>query len=133
MDTFAQQLTGQLRAARHYDLLIADKTPLNVVAYARLLLPDQDAPAVDAMLQLCAATATLYDAVLYTSDVYDPSQPGDAWRAKVADQQAQVDRTLRELAAQVGMVLVEVPQGLSTMDRVRWTSARLADLGLPER
>jgi hypothetical protein len=132
LDTFAQQFTDQLRAAGHYDLLITDKTPLNVVAYARLLLPEKDSSVVDAMLQLCTATTTLYDAVLYTSDAYDPRQPGDAWRAKVAPQQAQVDRILRELAAQAAMTLIDIPQGFTTMKRVRWTSARLASLGLPE-
>lgn len=133
LDTFARQFSDQLRAARHYDLLITDKTPLNVVVYARLLLPDEDSSAVEAMLQLCAATRTLYDAVLYTSDAYNPSQPGDAWRVKVAHQQAQVDRVLRELAAQAGMALIEVPRGLTTMERVRWISARLADWGMPNR
>jgi hypothetical protein len=133
LDTFARQLTDQLRAARHHDLLITDKTALNVVAYARLLLPDEDSSVVDAMLQLCTATSTLYDAVLYTSDAYNPRQPGDAWRTKVADQQAQVDRTLRELAAQASMAFIDVPQGFTTMERVRWTSARLADLGLSIR
>lgn len=131
LDTFAQQITGQLRAARHYDLLITDKTPLNVVAYARLLLPSQDNPVVEAMLQLCTATKTLYDAVLYTSDTYSPDQPGDAWRLKVASQQAQIDHLLRDLAAQAAMALIDVPRGLTTTERVCWASARLADLGLP--
>jgi nicotinamide riboside kinase len=133
LDAFAQQLTSQLRAARHHGLLIADKTPLNVVAYARLLLPAQDRPVVDAMLQLCIATSTLYDAVLYTSDTYSPNQPGDAWCAKVADQQAQVDRILRGLAAQAGIALIDVPRGLTTTERVSWTSARLERMGLPSR
>jgi nicotinamide riboside kinase len=133
LDAFAQQFTDQLRAARHYDLLITDKTPLNVVAYARLLLPDRERTAVEAMLQLCTATTTLYDAVLYTSDRYSPHQPGDPWRAKVADQQAQVDRMLRELAGQAGVTLIDVPRGLTTVKRVSWASAYLADLGLPRR
>lgn len=133
LDTFAQQITGQLRAARHHDLLITDKTPLNVVAYARLLLPSNDSPVVDAMLQLCTATRTLYDAVLYTSDTYSPDQPGDAWRLKVASQQTQIDHLLRDLAAQAGLALIDIPRGLTTAERVRWASARLADLGCPSR
>jgi nicotinamide riboside kinase len=133
LDTFAQQLTGQLRAARHHRLLVTDKTPLNVVAYARLLLPDQDSPVVDAMLQFCAATTSLYDAVLYTSDTYSPRQPGDAWRAKVADQQEQLDRELRRLAIQIGIAPLDVPRGLTTTERVHWISAHLAELGLPNR
>jgi thymidylate kinase len=34
LDAFAAMLTVQLRAARHHAVLIADKTTLNVVAYA---------------------------------------------------------------------------------------------------
>jgi predicted ATPase len=133
LDTFAQQLTTQLRAARHHSALIADKTLLNVVAYARLLLGKQDAPVVDAMLQLCAATTTLYDAVLYTSDTFNPHQPDDALRAKVAGQQHEIDHALRDLAAHVGLALVDLPYGCTTAERVRWASARLAEMGLLPR
>lgn len=130
LDTFARQITNQLRAARHHDLLIADKTLINVVAYARLLLSADDAPVLDAMFQLCAATTILYDAVLYTSDAFNPRQPGDTFRSKVADQQDEVDQELRRIAAQAGLSLIEVPRGLATDERVRWSSARLAGLGL---
>jgi nicotinamide riboside kinase len=133
LDTFARQLTSQLRAARHHSLLITDKTLLNVIAYARLLLPDRDAPVVDAMLQLCAATTTIYDVVLYASDTYNPSQPGDTFRSKVADQQEQIDHMLRGLAEQVGLTLIDLPRGLTTTERVRWSSAHLAERGLPRR
>lgn len=133
LDTFAAQYTTQLRAARHHAVLVADKTPMNVVAYARSLLPEQDAPVIDAMLGLCAATAHLYDAVLYASDVYDPRQPGDALRSKVADQQAEVDKVLREVAAHAGITLIEIPRRLTTPDRVRWISRHLAETGVLRR
>jgi hypothetical protein len=45
--------------------------------------------------------------------------------------QAHVDQVLRDLAAQVGIALIDIPRGLTTAERVRWTSARLADQGLP--
>jgi TRAP-type uncharacterized transport system fused permease subunit len=102
LDTFAAQLTTQLRAARHRSVLVADKTLVNVVAYARSLLPERDAPVIDAMLALCAATAGLYDAVFYASDAFNPHQPRDALRAKVAGQQAGIDAVLRELRGRLG-------------------------------
>ena len=127
LDTFASQLTSQLRAARHHSVLVADKALINVVAYARVLLPERDQPAVDAMLGLCAATADLYDAVLYASDVFDPRQPGDAMRSRVVGQQASIDRALREVAARAGITLTDIPAGLSTSARVRWISGHLSD------
>jgi hypothetical protein len=38
VDLFAAQLTATLRASRHHDLLICDKTIVNVLAYARMVL-----------------------------------------------------------------------------------------------
>ncbi|MEO3853764.1 AAA family ATPase [Acrocarpospora sp. B8E8] len=131
LDAFGAQLTTQLRAARHHTLLITDKTLVNVVAYARLLLPTEDQVAVEAMLRLCASTAHMYDAVFYTSDAFDPRQPGDRFRDKVADQQAELDTTLRVTAKNAGLFLIEVPRGLTTAERVSWISARLDQTGDP--
>lgn len=130
LDALGAQITTQLRAARHHTLLVTDKTLINVVAYARLLLPPSDAPVVEAMLQLCRATASLYDAVFYASDTFDPQQPGDRFRDKVADQQTQVDTTLRDTADHAGLALIDIPQRLSTTERVTWISARLAEMGV---
>jgi len=127
LDTFAAQMTTQLRATRHHSVLVADKTLVNVVAYARSLLPEQDGPVADAMLGLCAATASLYDAVLYVSDAFDPRQREDALRSKVAGQQAGIDTALRQIAAQAGIGLIDVPRGLTTPQRVRWISGHLAE------
>lgn len=130
LDAFAAMLTTQLRAARHHSVLIADKTPLNVIAYARTLLPDHDRPVIDAMLGLVTATASLYDAVYYLSDAFDPRQPGDHWRSKVADQQAVIDAGLRQAAMQAGVRLIDVPPDLTTQGRVRWISGHLAESGV---
>lgn len=39
VDLVAAQLSATLRAARHHTLLICDKNVVNVLAYARLVLP----------------------------------------------------------------------------------------------
>lgn len=133
LDTFAAQLTSQLRAARHHSVLVADKTLVNVVAYARSLLPERDHQVVDAMLAMCLATAGLYDAVDYARDAFDPDQPGDALHAKVAGQQAGIDAAIRDTAAQAGIMLTDIPRGLATSERVRWISAHLAETGVLRR
>lgn len=81
-DALGAQLTAQLRTARHHQLLICDKTLVNVVAYAQMLLPDDDRAVLDAMTHLCHATAPMYDAVFYTDDTFDPHQKGDRFRGK---------------------------------------------------
>jgi hypothetical protein len=60
-----------------------------------------------------------------------PHQPGDRLRAKVADQQQAVDIMLRELADDIELPLIEVPKGLTTAQRVEWSSAQLRDMGAP--
>ncbi|MCD0450467.1 ATP-binding protein [Actinocorallia sp. API 0066] len=130
LDAFGAHLTTQLRAARNQTLLITDKTLLNVAAYARMLLPPSDHPVIDAMLRLCASTTHLYDAVLYTSDTFSPWQPGDRFRDKVADQQAELDLTLRSAADEIDLPLTPIPRGLTTAERVSWVSARLAQTGV---
>ena len=130
LDTFAAMVTTQLRTARHHSVLVTDKTTLNVVAYARSLLPPEDQPVIEAMLGLSAVTAGMYDVVYYLSDIFDPRQRGDAWRSKVAGQQAIIDAALRRAAGQAGVTLTDVPRGLTTQQRVRWMSGHLADTGV---
>lgn len=125
LDALGAHLTEQLRAARHHQLLICDKTLANVVAYARMLLPDTDTPAVEAMAGLCAATTHFYDAVVYTADTFNPRQPGDHFRDKVADKQHRLDELLREEIDRQRLPLIEMPTGMSTDQRVQWIVARL--------
>lgn len=127
LDVFAAQLTTQLRAARHHTVLITDKTLANVLAYARLLLPGDDEPVLEAMAGMCRAVSGMYDAVFYCSDTFDPRQRGDGFRDKVADRQNDVDESLRTTCAEVGISLIDVPQGLDTAARVAWISWRLAE------
>jgi predicted ATPase len=127
LDLFAAQLSTQLRAARHHAVLVTDKTLANVVAYARLLLPASNEATVQAMTQLCRSVSGIYDAVFYCADTFNPRQPGDAFRGKVADQQADIDAVLRTTCADTGIRLTELPLRLSTASRVDWILQRLAE------
>ncbi|WP_433145192.1 AAA family ATPase [Actinomadura nitritigenes] len=125
LDALGAQLTAQLRAARHHQLLICDKTLVNVVAYARMLLPPAARPVLEAMTHLCHATAPLYDVVLYTNDTFSPHQHGDRFRDKVASQQAELDELLRAELAAADLKPIVIPSGLSTSRRVEWTATTL--------
>ena len=85
---------------------------------------------MDAMLRLSAAAVSMYDAVFYTSDTFNPQQPGDHFRDKVANQQNELDMVLRETANRAGLVLIDIPRGLTTTERVTWISARLDEEGV---
>lgn len=132
VDVFAAHLQFHLRTARNHQLLIADKTILNVLAYARMLLKvepgSHDADVLDAMENFCRAWSPTYDLVFFTQDHYH--QPSDGFRAKVAGLQDTADTTLRELYDRLDVAVLDVPVGLETEQRVDWITQRVADAGL---
>lgn len=132
VDVFAAHLQLQLRTARHHQFLIADKTIINVLAYAQMLLDVRpgsiDAAVLDAMETFCRAWAPTYDVVFFTHDQY--SQPSDGFRAKVADLQDTAATTLRRLYDRLGVPVLDVPVGLETEQRVEWITQQVSDSGL---
>ena len=128
VDLYAAHLSATLRAARHHRLVICDKTVVNVLAYARLVLPAQpgshDAAVLDAMAGFCRAWAPVtYDAVFYLPDRYP--HPHDPMRAKVAHLQAETAEAVRTTCADVGLPLLDVPAGLDVAGRVAWVARRV--------
>ncbi len=132
VDVFAAHLQSQLRTARNHQLLIADKTIINVLAYARILLdiePESiDAAVLDAMGNFCRAWAHTYDMVFFTHDHY--SQSSDGFRAKVVGLQDTAATALRELYQQLDVPVVDIPLGYETAQRVEWIAQRVAAAGL---
>jgi predicted ATPase len=134
VDLFAAQLTSQLRASRHHALLICDKTVVNVLAYARLVLDapqgTREAAVVAAMEVFCRAWAPVYDAVFYCPDHFGAQQGGDPFRARVLDLQDATDQMLRDACDDTGISLVELPRGLAVDERVGRIMATVESLGL---
>ena len=130
VDLFAAQLSATLRAARHHRLLICDKTIVNVLAYARLVLaapPDSHHENVlDGIAGFCRAWAPTYDTVFYLPDRYD--QPADPFRANVAHLQDQTAEAVRAAYAEVCVPLLDVPAGLDVADKVAWIARRVDPL-----
>jgi hypothetical protein len=134
LDLYAAQLSAQLRAARNYRLLIADKTVMNVTAYARLVL-DGDDPLTAAVLSALAALSAAwapaaYDAVIYATDHFGEASGVDRHRSRVLGLQTAVDRTVRQACKTAGVRLLELPAGLETSARVQWIDDHVRGLGL---
>lgn len=130
VDLFAAQLTATLRAARYHHLLICDKTIVNVLAYARLVLPappkSLDAAVLDAMTVFCRAWSPIYNAVFYLPERYE--QPADAFRDKVAHLQEETAIVVQDAYSAVGLPLINVPAGLDLPARVAWIGQRIDSL-----
>ncbi|MFD8339978.1 AAA family ATPase [Streptomyces solisilvae] len=134
LDLFAQQLTAPARTARNHRLLIADKTPANVLALARLVL-DPDEPGTVAVLAamdaMCRAWMPhAYDAVVYCRDRFDQTAGGDRFREKVLGLQDDADTAVLEACKDTGVPLLELPAGLSTRARVEWIADQIAEQGI---
>ena len=130
VDLFATQLSTQLRATRHQQLLICDKTIMNVLAYARLVLDPRQghtADVLEALTSLCRAWApSAYDAVIYCPDQYQ--QPADMFRSKVSHLQDATATAVRQACTDTGITLHELPAGLDLNARVAWVSSRVDPL-----
>ncbi|MEU6406775.1 hypothetical protein [Streptomyces sp. NPDC046985] len=135
MDLFAQHFTVPLRAARHHRVLITDKTPLNVLALAGLVL-DLSEPRVGAWLRsaerMCQVWMPLaYDMVVYCGDRYDQKAGGDRMREKVLPLQDQADEAVRAALRKVPEVpVLSMPLNLTVAERVQWTVERVEETGL---
>ncbi|MFD7598478.1 AAA family ATPase [Kitasatospora sp. NPDC059812] len=134
LDTFAAQLTTTMRTARNHSLLITDKTPANVLAYARIVL-DQDDPQVRAVLRsmesLCKAWMPItYSAVVHCRDHYDQEVGGDQFRGKVLDLQSAAETAVYEAIRATNVPIFDLPQGLTTQARVEWIAKHLHLLGI---
>ncbi|MFI2212467.1 AAA family ATPase [Streptomyces sp. NPDC020141] len=134
LDLFAQHFTAALRAARHQQLLITDKTPANVLALARLVL-DTSEPRTVTVLAACDALCRAwmpgaYDVILYCRDRYDQQAGGDRMRERVLSLQEDADFAIHTACAATGVPILEVPTGMSTAERVQWIAKRVNHRGL---
>jgi energy-coupling factor transporter ATP-binding protein EcfA2 len=135
LDLFAQHFTLPLRAARHHQVLITDKTPANVLALASLVL-DPTEPGVGSVLGAADALSrawmpTAYDLVVYCGDRYDQTAGGDRMREKVLALQDPADKAIRDALRGVPRLpVLEMPLGLTVAERVQWTVERVDEMGL---
>ncbi|MFE9686803.1 AAA family ATPase [Streptomyces sp. NPDC006285] len=134
LDLFAQHFTVPLRAARHHQVLITDKTPANVLALASLVLDRTEpstGPVLAAAKALCRAwMPTAYDAIVYCRDRYDQKAGGDRMREKVLSIQDESDSAIYDACRATGVPILEMPTGLTASERVEWTVGRLEIMGL---
>ncbi|MER5549417.1 AAA family ATPase [Streptomyces sp. NPDC002589] len=134
LDLLAQHFTAPLRAARHHQVLITDKTPANVLALAGLVL-DSTEPGVAAVLSaaevLCRNWMSLaYDVVLYCEDRYDQKADGDRMREKVLGLQDEAAEAIYRALRFSTVKILKVPTDLTVAERVQWAVERVDEMGL---
>lgn len=133
LQIFASQIAREQLLARYGGLLICDKTVVNVLAYARLVLPCPD-PATErllaAMARFCAAYVPLYDATFLVCDRHDLGRTDDPYRPRDERLREAVEVELVRVCAEVGLPLERLPVGLEPEAQVDWVLGRLRERGL---
>jgi thymidylate kinase len=131
---FGSQIAHEQSLARHHELVICDKTIANVLGYSLLLLQSAGEPfvrdMVAAMEVLCRIYAKQYDLVFYVSDLYELGRTNDPFRPREAGFQQQADEFIRRACRTIGLNLLEIPAGLSLVDKVAWVVERADAIGL---
>lgn len=120
LDLLTAQVSAQLRAARHREVLVCDKTVFNVLAHCSEVLPPEAASSalMEAMRQLAMAWASAYDRVFLCADRFTADT--DPFRARLRDRQNAVAAHLEEELTLARVGVVPVPRGLSTTQRVQF-------------
>lgn len=125
LDLFAAHLMTCARAARQHQLILADKTPTNVLAYSQFYVaPNADSWALEvlgAMAQLGEAWGQVYDAIYYLSDTFEEDAKSDRYRSKVVGAQDDIDALLRQMYTATNLELSHVPLGRDLDHKVAWT------------
>ncbi|MFQ6146741.1 hypothetical protein ACLMNJ_27310 [Streptomyces seoulensis] len=134
LDLFARHLTDPLRAARHHQVLITDKTPANVLALAGLVL-DPTEPGTASVLAaaeaICRAWMPIaYDVIVYCRDRYDQKAGGDRMREKVLNLQDESDNAIYDACRASRVPILQIPTGLTVAQRVQWTLENVEEMGL---
>lgn len=125
---FATQIAEELLTSRHHEVLLCDRTLVNVVAYAEALLGDA-VPAtrqlIGAMRNFAKPYARFYDRIFLLVDTYDPTLTRDPFRPHDRTLQHDIHKQLLECYAELDIPVWPVPHGLSLQDRVDWTLERI--------
>lgn len=129
---FATQIAREQLLARYHRVLVCDKSVVNVVAYANLLMgrSDHASRLLASMVGLCRAYVPLYDAAFLLSDRHqlglteDPFRPGDGALRDA------VEAELVRICTEVGMALQPVPRGVPLERQVDWVVDRLQAAGV---
>jgi nicotinamide riboside kinase len=130
---FASQIVREQLQARHLELLVCDKSVVNVLAYARLVLAREDPTTtrlLAAMHDFCRSYVALYDVAFLVSDRYELGRTADPYRPRDGVLRDAVERELVAVCAEVGLSVAPVPAGVGLERQVDWMLGRLDAAGL---
>lgn len=123
VDLIMNHISLCIRGARDGNIILSDRTPVNVFAYAKLLVNSSDAMENE-LLERCEALVekwiNFYDLVFYCQDFYQADIAKDNLRSKVMGIQSEVDSETRKQYERFGCNLQYIPKGLSSEEKANF-------------
>lgn len=131
VDLFAAHLRQVARATRTCDVILADRCPLNVVIYSRVLSvahSAEDAKLLNSMEAMASQWHEYVDLTILLRDKFSQHGQGDEMRRLVLHTQDQMDLALDSAYRRWPARLQRMPTGLSTHERVAHALPRITQL-----
>lgn len=123
VDLIMNHISLCIRGARDGEIILSDRTPVNVLAYTRLLVDSLD-EMENGLLERCESLVekwiNFYDLVFYCQDFYQVDIAKDALRSKVVEIQSDVDLETRNLYERFGCSLQYIPKGFSSEEKANF-------------
>jgi thymidylate kinase len=126
LQLFASQIVQENLAARHHEIVVADRSIFNSVAYGRFLLEaPEDRDVLDAMNRLAENYGRFYDCIFYLDASWLDAGVNDAFRPTDSEFWHQANDSLISVLRHSGVLLLEVPVSLSLATMTDWVVARI--------
>jgi len=123
VDLIMNHISQCIRGARDGDIILSDRTPVNVIAYTQLLIESSDEMEIG-LLERCDSLVgkwiEFYDLVFYCQDFYQADITKDNLRSKVVGIQSEVDSETRNQYKRFGFDLQYIPRGFSSEEKANF-------------
>lgn len=120
VDLVMSHISQCIRGTRDGEIILSDRTPVNVLAYAQLLVDASDTTE-KALLEKCESLidsrVNFYDLIFYCQDFYFADVAKDSRRRKMVEIQEEVDLETRRQYEKFGCKLRYVPEDLSLEEK----------------
>jgi len=128
-EILAMHMVQSVRATKSTSLIIADRTPINTLAYTDLLVKPEsknDEELIEVSHRMAAIWTAYYDKIFYCQDFFCPIQD-DVIRQDDLEFKKVLDTKTRELYQKAGLELVFLPKDLSLEERTAFVLDELRD------
>lgn len=116
IDLIMNHISQCIRGTRNSEIILSDRTPVNVIAYTNLLISsnnETENDLFDKCIDLVKTWTAFYDMIFYCQDHYKIDLYADTLRSQVVEIQDEVDFETRKQYKKLNCNIYFIPKGLS--------------------